>query len=254
MVTGSTPRIRFKSLMKTYLQTMMLFLLMLVCCVNLAAQCSDSVYFYALNKTLLTNIEQQQLLSSNKITIINFSKVKNKYLISVTQDYYREFARMFNVEFCTDSILGFFEIDNYNGILLGTNNPLIYRGEKQLQPIWFVEGYKEYVSIDTVSLTEPLYFTNFPIIHYFLITRKGRIIKQIGHREMKVSKDYYRFSYIGIFKNYCNLFSGYCFKSVSENYNVPRISDSKLTPQKSIFAPSKKRRCPPPAHIARYRL
>lgn len=197
--------------MKTFLQTLMLFLLILVYCVNSAAQCNDSVYFYSLNKTLLTNIEQQQLLSPNKITIINFSKVKNKYLISVTQDYYSEFARLFNVEFCTDSILGFFEIDNCKGILLGTNNSLIHRKETQVHPLWFVEGikYKNHVFVDTVSLTEPLYFTEFPTIHYFLITRRGRIIRYINHREMKLSSDYYLFSYIGIFKNYCNLFSDY---------------------------------------------
>lgn len=181
--------------MKIYLQTLVLFLLILVYCVNSVAQCNDSVYFYSVNKTLLTNIEQQQLLSPNKITIINFSKVKNKYLISVTQDYYSEFARLFNVEFCTDSILGFFEIDNCMGILLGTKNSLIYRKETQVQPLWFVEGikYENHVFVDTVSLTEPLYFTKFPIIHYFLITRRGRIIRYINHREMKLSRDYYLF-------------------------------------------------------------
>ena len=181
--------------MKIYLQTLVLFLLILVYCVNSVAQCNDSVYFYSVNKTLLTNIEQQQLLSPNKITIINFSKVKNKYLISVTQDYYSEFARLFNVEFCTDSILGFFEIDNCKGILLGTNNSLIHRKETQVQPLWFVEGikYENHVFVDTVSLTVPLYFTKFPIIHYFLITRRGRIIRYINYREMKLSRDYYLF-------------------------------------------------------------
>lgn len=184
--------------MKTYLQTLVLFFLIFVNCDNSAAQYNDSVCFYSLNKTLLTNIKQQQLLSPNKITIVNFSKVKNKYLISVTQDYYSEFARLFNVEFCTDSILGFFEIDNCKGILLGTNNPLIHRKEIQMQPLWFVDGvkYKNHVFVDTLSLTEPLYFTEFPTIHFFLITRRGRMIKYINHREMKLSRDYYLFSHI----------------------------------------------------------
>ena len=197
--------------MRSYLKTLVLFILIGVYCANSAAQSNDSVCYFSLNQTLLTNIKQQKLLSPNKITFIYFCKVKNKYLISVTQDYHSEFARLFNIEFCTDSILGFFEIDNCKGILLGVDNPLIYRKETQVQPIWFVEGiiYKNHVFVDTVSLTEPLYFTEFPIIHYFLITRRGRIIRYINHREMNLSRDYYLFSYIDIFKNHCNLTSDY---------------------------------------------
>ncbi len=138
-------------------------------------------------------MKKYHLLSSEKITVVNFSKSKNKILISIAQDYYREFARLFNVEFSTDSILGFFEYDNCQGILLGTITPLIKKEKEQIQPTWFTEriSQKEHVVIKDCNTDVPLFIPGWPLINNYSINHNARKVTFVNYREMRLSVDYY---------------------------------------------------------------
>lgn len=170
----------------------LLFLVLMVNCPTIAQNC-DSVQFFTINQNLVRLMKEHYLLSSNKITVINFTAINNKFFVSITQDSYSEFARLFNVEFSTDSILGFFEYDNCQGILLGAITPLIKKEKVQNTPTWFIEciSKKEHVFIKGSDPDIPLCFSGWPVIQNYLINRNARKVDFINYREMQVSEDYY---------------------------------------------------------------
>lgn len=175
------------------LQALLFLVLMFVC--SAIAQNCDSVQFFSLNHNLIRQMKEHYLISPNKVCVINFTKSKNKFLVSISQDRYSEFGRLFNIEFSTDSILGFFEYDDFQGIILGAMTPLIKKEKIQTQPVWFTEGIskKEHLFVQASGSDIPPCFSKSPLVEYYLINRNARKMSFVNFREFRISMDYYVF-------------------------------------------------------------